>query len=263
MRVLLVDDEPLALDRLRFAFGDIAGAEVVGAARDGQEAGEMITALQPDLVILDVQMPGKTGLAVAAALPEERRPEIVFVTAFEHYGPDAFEVEAADYLLKPVRFDRLKQAVERARRRRAEREALGRSAVLETEVAALKGAQPPVDDGWWNEIWTPGRHGMVRVPVDDIEWIEAARDYVLLHTRTRSHILRATMGALEKRLDPARLMRVHRSAFVRLEAVQEVQRPGKGTMNLVLRDGAVVQVGPNYSAAVLRALRLDPAEPAP
>ena len=259
LRVLLVDDEPLALERLRVAFREIPDVEVVGAASDGEEAARQIADLRPDLVILDVQMPRKTGMAVAAELKGERKPEVVFVTAFEHYAPDAFDVEAADYLLKPVRFDRLRQAVERARRRRGLREAADRAAELETVVHALRtSARPgPADTRYENEIWTPGRHGLVRVPVDQIDWIEAARDYVLLHTATRSHILRITMSALQEKLDPGKMLRVHRSAFVRPGAVQEVQRPGKGLLTLVLRDGASVQVGPNYVQAVARALKLD------
>jgi DNA-binding LytR/AlgR family response regulator len=254
-----VDDEPLALERLGVAFRNIPNAEVVGTASDGEEAGERIAALKPDLVILDVQMPGRNGMAVASALPEETRPEIIFVTAFEHYAPEAFEVEAADYLLKPVRFDRLRLAVERAGRRRAMREATGRAAELEEVVAALRADARPKTDGqrYDSEVWVPGRHGLTRVDVQRIDWIEAARDYVLLHTSTRSHILRTTMSALQERLDPAVMMRVHRSAFVRHDAVAEVQKPGKGLMTLVLKDGAEVQVGPNYASAVAQALKLE------
>ena len=121
MRVLLVDDEALALDRLRTFFENIEGVEVVGQAQDGDEALTEIARLTPDLVILDVQMPGKNGLRAAAELDIDPRPELVFVTAHEHYAPDAFDVDAADYLLKPVRFDRLRQAVDRARRGRRRR----------------------------------------------------------------------------------------------------------------------------------------------
>ena len=124
MRVLLVDDEPLALDRLRTFFGDIEGVEVVGVAADGNEALEQIVRLTPDLVIMDIQMPGRNGLRAAADIDVEPRPELVFVTAHEHYAPDAFEVDAADYLLKPVRFDRLRQAVGRARLRRKMRDSV-------------------------------------------------------------------------------------------------------------------------------------------
>ena len=244
MRVLLVDDEALALDRLRTFFGDIEGVEVVGQARDGDEALKEIQRLTPDLVILDIQMPGRNGLRAAADIAVEPRPEIVFVTAHEHYAPDAFDVDAADYLLKPVRFDRLRQAVERARRRRRLREQAERAGKLEEEVSALRsGASTPAreDDGFW----VPERDGQRRVPIEAIDWIEAARDYVLLHTNVRSHLLRTTMSALEEKLAGSPLIRVHRSAFVRPDKVVEVKRANR-SLTLVLSDGANVQVGPSY-----------------
>lgn len=246
MRLLLVDDEPAALERLAALLGQVPDVEIVGAARNGREAAEAVEALRPDLVLLDIQMPERSGLAVAAALPPEDRPEIVFVTAFELYAADAFEVEAADYLLKPVRFDRLRQAIERARRRRTMRAA----------AARIEQAQDaPIEedlDGFWVQV----RAGYVRVPLSQIDWIEAAKDYVLLHTATRSHIHRATMTALERKLNPAELMRVHRSAFVRPARVRQVLRLGKGLISLVLEDGVEVAVGPSYVNAVTDRLAL-------
>jgi DNA-binding LytR/AlgR family response regulator len=246
LRTLLVDDEPLALERLQVFFRDIAGTEVIGTARDGREAAEAIERLKPDLALLDIQMPEQNGLRVAATLPPEDRPEIIFVTAFEQYAPDAFEVEAADYLLKPVRFDRLWQAVERAKRRKHQRILAGRA------EAAPGPHDPAREDG----LWVPTRSGAVFVPIESIDWIEAQRDYVMLHTATRSHILRISMRALEDKLDPAQLMRVHRSAFARPANVVEVQRLGRTINALVLRDGAIVQVGPNYSRAVAQRLKV-------
>jgi DNA-binding LytR/AlgR family response regulator len=254
MRVLLVDDEALALDRLTSFFGDIEGVDLVGRATDGNMALEKIRELRPDLVIMDIQMPGRTGLRAAAEIDIEPRPELVFVTAHEHYAPDAFEVDAADYLLKPVRFDRLRQAVERARRRRALRASEDRAAQLEAELEAAKGGQAggPGDDGFW----IPERHGQRRVPIEAINWIEAARDYVLLHTDLRSHLLRITMAALEERLAGSQLVRVHRSAFVRPDRVEAVERDGR-SLSLVLAGGAEVQVGPSYVASTKSALGLE------
>ncbi|PSJ43613.1 DNA-binding response regulator [Sphingomonas deserti] len=246
MRVLLVDDEPLALRRLSTLFEDIDDTEIVGTAATGREAEAQIGKLRPDLVMLDISMPQKSGLRVASDLPEAERPEIVFVTAFEQYAPDAFEVEAADYLLKPVRFDRLRQAVGRARRRRLLRDAEDRLAALpQTDVP--RGA---------DAIWVQVADGQVRLPVDQIEWIEAAKDYVLMHTATRSYIHRISMTALEDYLDPGALMRVHRSTFIRPALVAGVQRLGRGLIALKMRDGAVVQVGPSYVKAVLARLGL-------
>ena len=186
-------------------------------------------------------MPQKSGLRVAADLPVEQRPEIVFVTAFEQYAPDAFEVEAADYLLKPVRFDRLRQAVERARRRRVLRDAAERIAALPDSAA----------DPRTEAIWVQIQSGQVRLPFDQIEWIEAAKDYVMLHTATRSFIHRISMTALEALLETSGLMRVHRSTFIRPALVAGIQRLGKGLVALEVRDGAVVAVGPSYVKAAL------------
>ncbi len=244
LQILLVDDEPLALRRLETLFGDIDDVEVVGTASSGEEAEERIAALRPDLVMLDISMPRKSGIRVAADLVADPRPEIIFVTAFEQYAPDAFEVDAADYLLKPVRFDRLRQAVERARRRRAMRDAADRLA-----------SAPPAEIRE-EAIWVQIASGNLRLPVARIEWIEAARDYVLFHTATRSYIHRISMAALEQLLDPQQLMRVHRSTFIRPALVKAVQRIGKGLIALEMEDGAVVQVGPSYVRAVLDRLGL-------
>jgi DNA-binding LytR/AlgR family response regulator len=242
VRVLIVDDEQLALDRLRALFADIDGIEVVGEARDGNTALERVSQLAPDMVVFDIQMPGRSGLAAAADLGAVDRPEIVFVTAHEQYAADAFDVDAADYLLKPVRLDRLRQAVNRARRRRDLRTQASHAGRLAEEVQTLRAGRSAVaDDGFW----VPERDGQRRVPIAAIRWIEAARDYVLLHTDTRSHMLRATMGALEERLAGGPLVRVHRSAFVRPDNVAEVRRVNR-SVTLVLADGANVQVGPSY-----------------
>ena len=238
LRILLVDDEQLAIDRMRGLLEDIADIEIVGSASNARAARGAIGEHKPDLVFLDIQMPGGSGMALAADLPLQERPEIVFVTAFEHFAPDAFDVDAADYLLKPVRYDRLKQAITRARRR--------------IRLAAAEGAAAAAqDDRFLREIWVSLRGAQVRVGVEMIDWIEAAKDYVLLHTATRSYLHRISMSALEARLNPEELLRVHRSAFVRPSLVERVERPGKGSLNLVLRDGAIVQVGPNYVKDVM------------
>lgn len=250
MRVLIVDDEPLARERLAFALRDMPDAELVGEAADGIEAAEKIAALRPDLVITDIQMPGRTGLAVAAELTGPDRPEVVFVTAHEQFAPDAFDVEAIDYLIKPVRLDRLKQAVTRARRRRAERAALAHAA----GPAALRpGVHTPAPK---NEdvIVVPDPRGDRYVSVSLIDWVEAAKDYVLLHTAQQSHMVRMTMAELERRFDPREMLRVHRSAFVRRGAIRNVERPGRGAIVLELADGLKVQVGPSYMRLVAAAL---------
>lgn len=253
MRVLLVDDEILALDRLKVLFADIADVEIVGQASDGETALARITELRPDLVILDVQMPRGNGLWTAAQIGVEPRPEIVFITAHEHYAPDAFDLEAADYILKPVRFERLRQATDRARRRRQLQHDAARVAALERQLEGAGARAPSAPEQ--PELWVPERNGQRRVPIEAIDWIEAAGDYVLLHTELRSYMLRITMAALEEKLAPTPLIRVHRSAFVRPARVSEIRRADRAIM-LVLVDGTIVQVGPSYVAAVETALGL-------
>ena len=257
LRILLVDDEPLALARLEVGFRDIPDTVIVGFAQNGDEAVERIESLRPDVAILDVKMPLRDGLEVARSLSGDDAPEVIFVTAYEQFAPSAFEVEAADYLLKPIRFERLRVAVERARRRRAARDSGARIEELESVVDALRADTRTRSDAgpqFESELWVPSLHGAVRVATASIIWIEAARDYVILHTAARSLILRETMGRMQERLDPAQALRVHRSAFVNPAAVTGIQRLGKGQIAVVLSDGQVVTVGPNYSQSVLNAL---------
>lgn len=254
MRVLLVDDEPLAIERMRVALATVAGVEVVGSASDGEEAGCRISTLDPDLVLLDVQMPGLTGMDLARRLAEApSRPELVFVTAFNDFAIEAFDVDAADYLMKPVSFDRLRMAIDRVRRRRALLDAGG---VREAHGGVGQGHDGTGGGQYDDGIWVPGRQGAVRVPIETIDRIEAARDYVLLNTPVRSYILRARMSEIEQRIDPSHMVRIHRSHMVRIDSVVGVERPGKGALRLVLNDGANLQVGPNYQPQVVRALRL-------
>ncbi|MFC0203461.1 LytR/AlgR family response regulator transcription factor [Novosphingobium soli] len=262
IRVLLVDDEPLALDRLKAAIRPIEGIAAIATAGDGPEALEAIATGAFDLLVLDIQMPGCSGMDVArhvAAMPAP--PDIVFVTAFDRFAPQAFEVEAVDYLLKPVSFDRLRLAIERVKRRRASRDAEGRAAELDLVVRALReearAGAAPQGAAYEGGIWIPCRGGAVRVPVETIDWIEAARDYVLINTPTRSYILRATMTEVAGWLDPARFLRIHRSHIVKRAAVVSIDRPGKGVLRLVLSDGACLQVGPSYQTAVVEALGIE------
>ncbi|WP_076072519.1 LytR/AlgR family response regulator transcription factor [Sphingomonas montana] len=233
LRILIVDDEALALDRLETLLARIADVVVVGRATDGIDALDRIAALTPDVMLLDIQMPGLDGLGVAAALDGGQRPDLVFVTAHDHHAPAAFDVDAVDYLLKPVDPDRLARAVARVRLRRH-----GRPPGPGTTTGV--DASPTGHD-----LWVPDRTGLRRVAVADIDWIEAARDYVLLHAADRSHMLRVTMTDLERRLAGSALVRVHRSAFVRPDRVARIGRSGR-TAILILTDGTQVQVGPSY-----------------
>ena len=241
MRLLLVDDEPLALRRLGLALRNVPDVEIVGTAGDGDAALDEARRLRPDLVILDVEMPGRSGLSVAAELAREDEVEIIILSAFDRYAASAFEVEALDYLLKPLKPERLTQALDRTRRRRAERAA-------HVSVLADHEARDAAT------LHVPDRNGGHDVPLAEVIWIEAARDYALLHTRTRSHIIRITMAELARRL-PETVLRVHRSAFVTLSEVRRWGIPSKGVYSLVLSEGTEVAVGPSYVAEVRAALR--------
>lgn len=256
LRVALVDDEPLAIERLRLGLGAIPGVEVVATAGNASEALMAIARHQPDLVILDIQMPGGTGLDIARALERtEHRPEVIFATAFDRHAPEAFEVDASDYLLKPVRIERLRMAMDRARRRLAARHDGQRVRELEEVVDALRaGAPDPTAGTYEAELWAPRAGGLTRVPVEAIQWIEAARDYVLIHTANRSFIIRETMAALGARLDPRLIVRAHCSAFVNRAAVASVERIGRGGLRLTLPGGAEIAVGMSYRDGVLAAL---------
>jgi DNA-binding LytR/AlgR family response regulator len=252
VRILIVDDEPLALERLRACLELIPEVELVGSAIDGDDAQQRIADLKPDLVLLDIQMPGRSGIAVTRALAQAQvRPEIVFVTAFTDFALEAFALDAADYILKPVRFDRVQEAIRRAGRRL--------QAARNTGIGGppLVPAPVPDDPGYHDAFWIKQRDGFIRLDVNQIRRIEAARDYALLHTASRTYILRTTMGELERRLNPAQLIRVHRSAFVRLDLVRRVERNGRNLMRLQTEDGAMVDVGASYAARVVSALGLD------
>jgi two-component system LytT family response regulator len=250
MRVFVVDDEPLALAWLTTCLGRIPGIEVVGEAADGDAALERIALAVPDVVLLDIQMPGRSGVEVARALAGRAKPEVIFVTAFSHWAAEAFELDAADYLLKPVRADRLLEAMSRARRRLA-------GPAAQESGAGSEGA----GSGYEAEFWVRHKEGLVRVLVADIRRIEADKDYALIHTRLRTHILRTTMRDLENRLDPRQIVRVHRSAFLRLSTVRRVERDRRGLMRLHTEDGAVVDVGASYAKRVAAALGLPNIDP--
>jgi DNA-binding LytR/AlgR family response regulator len=255
LRVLIVDDEPLALDRIRFAMQAASNATVVGEARSGSEALKQVHALMPDIVLLDVQMPSGSGIDVARKLQAMRAgPEVIFATAFDSYAAEAFDLDASDYLLKPIRDDRLLSAIDRAVRRIEARRAGERIAELELVVQALQQPNGTPGAEYEAEIWAPRPGGVSRLPIENIIWIEAARDYLLVHTAHRSFILRETMSGIGKRLDPARMLRVHRSAFVNKSKIEAAARFGRDGVSLTLTNGAVVRVGATYRDPVLRAM---------
>jgi two-component system LytT family response regulator len=245
--VLIVDDEPLARERVAQLLAAHADFRVVGEAGDGAAAIDAITALRPDAVFLDVQMPGLDGFAVLEALPADRRPAIVFVTAFDEHALRAFEVSAIDYLVKPVDRDRFVRTVERLRGRNEAAEATALAALLATLRA---------DRSRPARFVTRDARGYYFVAAADVEWIEAQDNYIALHAGGKEHLVRDTLRAVEERLDPARFVRVHRSALVNLDFVARIEPQGSGAFTLVLRDGSSLTSSRSYNGLLRERLGL-------
>jgi two-component system LytT family response regulator len=246
VRVLIVDDEALARQRLEDLLRDQQNVELVGTADNGEAAITAIRSLQPDLVFLDVQMPGKTGLDVIRTIGPDEMPPTVFVTAYDQYALQAFDLAAIDYLVKPFDDERFEQAFARARRL-VELAEVGRlseqlRAVLQGGSAA---AAPAAKQEYLERIAVETR-GQVRVvPVNDIEYITASGPYAELHVAGRAHVIRERMQMLEDRLDPARFFRIHRSAIVRLDQIETLLRDPGGDYGVKLRSGVQLSVSRN------------------
>jgi two-component system, LytTR family, response regulator AlgR len=232
LRTLIVDDEPLAIERLQILCARITGVSLVGTATDGAGALRLIEALAPDLLLLDIQMPGMDGLAVANALAgRSSRPALIFVTAFDQFAVAAFDVAAVDYLLKPVEAQRLERAIARVR--------------THAKTAQAAPANLP---SWTQEFWVPHRTEIIRIAARDIDLIEAERDYMRLHVGARSYLLHQTITELERRLDPAEFVRLHRSTLARRDRIIGFKHNGSGAWEVQLRDGRWLRVGRTYLA---------------
>ncbi|RYF98120.1 MAG: response regulator transcription factor [Caulobacteraceae bacterium] len=233
LRVLLVDDEPLALDLLTSILDPVPDVEIVGMASDGDEATTKIEELKPDVVLSDIRMPRQGGLRLARTLQSDPDVDVIFVTAFDQFALHAYDLDVVDYILKPVEEDRLKMALNKVRKRRA--------------APAAAAARTPTSANGLQGFWIQQPRGPVWIAAETIEWIEAARDYVLLQTATAAHILRSTMDSLEEQLDPEMFLRVSRSAFVRLDAVTRLQKQGSAGSVAVLASGAAVKIGGKFA----------------
>ncbi|MGQ0589704.1 MAG: LytR/AlgR family response regulator transcription factor [Sphingosinicella sp.] len=236
LRILVVDDEPLAVERLQLLLARLPGVTVAGTANDGEAALRIAQAVAPDLVLLDIAMPGMDGIDVARALSESAvDPAIVFVTAFDNFAVAAFDVAAIDYLMKPVQPDRLERALDRVRAHLAGggREARPAAAYVE-------------------EFWVPDHSGLVRIAARDIERITAERDYMRLHVGQRSWLIHRTIAKLEEELDPAMFIRVHRSVMLRRDTITGLYRDEAAHWTARLKDGGEQRIGRSYVDAVKR-----------
>ncbi|NIJ06794.1 two-component system response regulator AlgR [Sphingomonas vulcanisoli] len=240
LRTLIVDDEPLAIERLQILCAGEPQIALVGTASDGEAALRLIEALTPDLVLLDISMPGLDGMDVARAVDgKAAAPAIIFCTAFDHYAVAAFDVAAVGYLLKPVTPDQLAKAVKRVAR-------------VRSEAAAEAEAVPDYLD----EFWVTQRSEVIRIAATDIDRIEAERDYMRLHVGQRSFLLHQTISELERRLDPAKFLRLHRSTIVRRDAIAKMRHNGLGTWFACLTDGTELRIGRSYQTAAKAAAKL-------
>ncbi|RVQ67881.1 response regulator transcription factor [Croceicoccus ponticola] len=237
LATLIVDDEPLAVERMQVICARMPQLRIVGTAGDGAAALRMIEALTPDLVLLDMTMPHVDGLSVARRIAEKvpdpaDRPAVVFVTAHDSFAVEAFDLDAVDYVLKPVAQDRLGRAIDRA---------------FASRSNAGKSPQPT---RWIEEFWVPHRSELLRIAARDVHRIDAERDYVRLHVGDGSHLLLETIGALEERLDPERFIRVHRSTILRRDFITGLRHEGLGVWSAEIDKGEPVRIGRTHLKAV-------------
>ncbi|MBX7533989.1 LytTR family DNA-binding domain-containing protein [Qipengyuania sp. 1XM1-15A] len=227
LRTLIVDDEPLAVERMQVICSKMDDLNVVGTASDGAQALRLVEALSPDLILLDMTMPEVDGLSVAKTLAkQEERPAVVFVTAHDNYAVEAFDLDAVDYVLKPVKPDRLERAIQRALARRGEGER--------------------EESKWLEELWIPHRSELIRIDTEEVSRIDAERDYVRLHVEDRSYLLLQTIAGLEKRLDPAKFIRIHRSTILRKDRIKGLRHDGLGVWSVEMEDGEALRIGRTY-----------------
>ena len=231
LRTLIVDDEPLAVERMQILCAQLEGVALVGTASNGESTLRLIDALSPDLILLDISMPGLDGMAVARAIQgRAHRPAVVFCTAYDAYAVAAFEVSATDYLLKPVSAQRLAKAIARTRER----------------AASPEPPTPVEASGWLEEIWAPHRSEMIRIQTARIDLIEAERDYMRLHVGPRSYLIHQTISELERKLDPALFIRLHRSTIVRRDFIAGLRHDGLSTWRALLANGQQVSIGRSH-----------------
>lgn len=226
-RTLIVDDEPLAVERMQVICARIEGVTVVGTAADGQAALRLIDALSPDLVLLDLTMPETDGLTVARRLSGKAdAPALIFVTAHDEFAVEAFDLDAVDYVLKPVSPERLERAISR--------------------VGARRGQRIERTSEYLDEFWVPHRSELVRVPATDVQRIDAERDYVRIHVGQQSYLLLQTITSLEERLHPEEFIRIHRSCILRRGFVTGLRHEGLGVWSAETADGEALRIGRTY-----------------
>jgi two-component system LytT family response regulator len=252
IRALIADDEAPARRRIRNLLRDRREYEIVAEAKTGPETVNAVRTHRPDLLFLDIQMPGLTGFEVLSSLDPAEVPITVFVTAYDDHAIRAFEAHAIDYLLKPFDDERFEAALRYAARRLRERDAER----LSGELRALLDHSPgdPTSSPARSTFAVRKRDSIELVPAADIDWIEAAGDYVRLHAAGRAHLMRATLREVEERLDPHSFLRIHRSTIVRLDRMERLIPRARGDYEVVLHDGTELRLSRTYRDRVKAAL---------
>jgi two-component system LytT family response regulator len=241
LRVLIVDDEPLGRQRLRALLEAENDIEVLGECTDGPSAVVALRQQRPDLLFLDVRMPELDGFGVLEAMGEDRPPGVIFVTAYDKYALRAFEVHALDYLLKPFDRERFQKALERARAQIAQTQTAGVNEQLRALLEDARAGKKYLD-----RVVIKSASRVFFLRVEEIDWIEAAANYLKLHVGQEAHLLRETMNGLEARLDPEKFLRIHRSTIVNIERIQELQPWFHGDYVVLLRDGTKLTLSRGY-----------------
>ncbi|HEX8287881.1 MAG TPA: LytTR family DNA-binding domain-containing protein [Pyrinomonadaceae bacterium] len=241
IKTLIVDDEQLARERVKRFLRDVADIEIVGESANGDQAVSMIKSEKPDLVFLDIQMPEKNGFGVLKSLDAKTVPTVIFVTAYDQYALQAFDVHALDYLLKPFNRERLLRAVSRAREH-IERRNFGN---LDERLASLI-ADLKQEKKYLERLVVKSVGRVFFIKTDEIDWIEAAGNYLKLHVGRESHLIRETMNAVEAKLNPDKFLRIHRSTVVNIDRIKELHPMFSGDYSVILRNGTELTLSRNY-----------------
>lgn len=260
MKAIIVDDEELARQGLALRLAQFDNVSVVKECANGKEALTAIVEHEPDIVFLDIQMPGMNGFEVISEIQSDILPMVIFVTAYDAFAIDAFKVHAIDYLLKPVEEDRLAAAIAKAEEAKAQQQALGEKQRLMDLVVSVTGKSASAISDLLDSDEDLVEHAdrlaikdgssITFVPVRDIDWIDAAGDYMCVHVQGQTHIMRTTMKELEAKLDPSIFQRVHRSTIVNLERVEKVSSHINGEFHLTLSCGSSLKMSRSYKEKV-------------
>ncbi|MDG2018493.1 MAG: LytTR family DNA-binding domain-containing protein [Porticoccaceae bacterium] len=260
LRTVIVDDEPLSLDLLRSILGEISDIEIVGECSNGKQAVEAAMQLQPELLFLDIQMPVMNGFDVIRSLQTDIMPMVVFITAFDHYAVDAFDLHAVDYVLKPLDAERIARSVDRAVDRlkndvdRSFKSPLiGAIEEISERASKEEKAEEPesnIPDGMKRKLLVRDSGVVKVIPFDDIDWVDAAGDYMCVHADGETHVIRSTLRDLMTKLDDNLFVRIHRSTIVNVERVVSVTPLQKGGSLLHLTQGESLKVSRNYRDSI-------------